>query len=267
MLAPGTTLTDMTFILAFQEDQPRFANWSVDFTFGESSRVSEAAGVGSPRGTSPQPPAEERLVAEAGDRRQPSGISGEQTRAGPATGAACWKELASHPGCHVWHVNFYADQTVTWTGGCSGGQASGTGTLKWIRASTVDEHSGLLRNGEYEGRWVTRDSFLGTVEEGPYVDGKRNGHWVRRFTNNGTVEDGPYVDGRMHGHWVETRASGDIIEGPYVDDREHGDRVFRFADGSVHEGPYTNGKMHGRWVKRHPSGRTSASTYVNGSPQ
>ena len=35
VVAPGATLTSTTFILVFHEDQPRFANWSVDFTFGE----------------------------------------------------------------------------------------------------------------------------------------------------------------------------------------------------------------------------------------
>ena len=31
VIAPGATLTATTFIIVFHEDQPRFANWSVDF--------------------------------------------------------------------------------------------------------------------------------------------------------------------------------------------------------------------------------------------
>ncbi|MCY4584593.1 MAG: hypothetical protein OXB98_01000 [Bryobacterales bacterium] len=40
-----------------------------------------------------------------------------------------WKELASYTGCRIWDRRYYADETLTWTGGCAGVPASGTGTL------------------------------------------------------------------------------------------------------------------------------------------
>ena len=76
---------------------------------------------------------------------------------------------------------------MTWTGGCSGGLASGTGTLKWIRERSDIEESGLLRNGKPEGRWVQRYSH-GRVQEGPYVDGNKHGRWVVRFADGGVRE-------------------------------------------------------------------------------
>ena len=144
---------------------------------GSASRVESRA---------PQPPRQ----AEQG---RPSGISAGQTCAGQAEGAACWKELESHPGCRVWNDHYYADQTVTWTGGCSGGLASGTGTLKGVWEGGWLQGTGPLRAGKMHGRWVERYAS-GTVEEGPYVDGKRHGRWVWRWAN-GTVEEETWVNG------------------------------------------------------------------------
>ena len=61
--------------------------------------------------------------AESG-KLWPAGV--EPSCEGQAEGAECWMELESHPGCYVWDDYYYADQLVTWTGGCSGGLACGT---------------------------------------------------------------------------------------------------------------------------------------------
>ena len=171
VVTPGTTLTDTTLILAVDEDQPRFERWSIDFTFGSSSGASEAAQTGSPPDTPPRSPAGDRFVAGAGDRSQPSGISGEQTCAGQAEGVACWRELERPPGCRVRVGHYNGEWTRgTWTGG-PGGQASATGTLQWIRGSGVSEGSGLLRNGKRHGHWIRRYPRTGETTANTYVNG------------------------------------------------------------------------------------------------
>ena len=260
VVAPGATLTATTYILAFHEDQPRFERWSVDFTFGVSSdaaRIPSAPGppTATPTGGVPAPRAEER--------RGPSGTRAERTCAGQAEGAACWKELASHPGCRVWTKHYYVDRTVTWTGMCSGGRARGTGTLKWVLEGMVQEQSGLLQSGKKHGLWVSR---LGDamVAEGPYVDDVRHGQWIIRLLVDGTVSEGPYVDDLEHGQWVHRYGTGNVEEGPYERGKKHGQWVIRRADGDVEEGPYERGKKHGRWVMRFANGEIfSISTYVN----
>ena len=181
---------------------------------------------------------------------------------GQAEGAECWKELASHPGCHVWDNHYYADQTVTWTGECNGGLASGTGTLTWVRDGKENKYTGLLRDGKEHGQWVLRFAD-GNVSEGPYVDGKRHGDWVMRDADGNTGE-GPFVDGKHTGHWVVRRADGDVYEGPFVDGKANGDWVLRHAEGAVEKGPYVDDKKHGRWDVRYPNGRTEILTFVNG---
>ena len=42
-VAPDETLTEEIFILVFHEDEPRFANWSVDYNFAESSHATPGA--------------------------------------------------------------------------------------------------------------------------------------------------------------------------------------------------------------------------------
>ena len=73
--------------------------------------------------------------------------AGEPACAGQARGAACWMELESHPGCYVWIPDFQAGATATWTAGCAGGLASGSGTLKWVWDDGAQEATGTLRDG------------------------------------------------------------------------------------------------------------------------
>ena len=211
--------------------------------------------------------------------------AGEPTCAGQAEGAACWMELESHPGCHVWNTNLSAGATATWTAGCGAGLASGLGTLKWVWDGGEQESTGTLRDGKPNGHWVIR-SADGTVNEGPYVDGERNGHWVIRDADgdvgegplvdgkqnghwviryaDGTVNEGPYVDGKQNGHWVIRDADGDVGEGPLVDGERNGHWVLRLASGNVNEGPYVDGKQDGHWVLRYADGAVNEGPYVDG---
>ena len=79
-------------------------------------------------------------------------------------------EVADQPECYVWNDPLYPDQTVTWTGECSGGLAQGTGTLAWVRGSNEFSQTGLLQDGKKHGDWVTRFAD-GNVYEARYVNG------------------------------------------------------------------------------------------------
>ena len=167
-------------------------------------------------------------------------IGDEQTCAGQP-GAECWKELTGQPGCYVWDNYLITDQTVTWTGTCSGGRAQGEGTLKWV--------------------W--EDGEKTSESTGSLTDGKRHGQWVNRFAD-GLVDEGPYVDGKRHGRWVARPADGGVWEGPFVDGKRHGQWVLRLADGGVQEGPFVEGKKHSQWVVRYPDGTVEYVTFEDG---
>lgn len=139
-----------------------------------------------------------------------SWFDAELTCAGKSKGTACWMEMTDHPACYVWNPNLQPDESVTWTGGCAGGQAQGEGTLTWVwdGGKKSEESTGRLNDGEMHGQWAIRFAD-GYVAEGPFVDGKRHGRWVERDAD-GHVLEGPFVDGRRQGQWVVRRADGDV---------------------------------------------------------
>jgi hypothetical protein len=79
-----------------------------------------------------------------------------------------WITVTNQP-CRVWNPNPVPNESVTWSGACTDGYASGQGTLRW-------EVNGKL-DAEFEGR---------------YLNGKRNGPGVM------TTGDGR----RIEGTWV-----------------------------------------------------------------
>ena len=216
VVAPGATLTETKFIIVFHEDPPlQFSNWSVDFTFGESTGVTETTGDAARTASVPgSPPAADR-PAEAPaptESGHPSRIGAGQTGAGQPEGAACLMEVANQPQCYVWNPNPQTDDTVTWTGECAGAWTQVTGTLTWVwnNAQNTAEETGRLQDGQRNGQWVLRFAD-GIVAEGPFVDGEKNGQWVLRFPS-GNVAEVPYVEGQRHGTWVVRHGDGHVLE-------------------------------------------------------
>ncbi len=237
VVEPGQTLTATTYLVVFHSDEPpRFERWSMDYNFAASPPAGDA-GSDTARQTAAAP----SEPAGTATRFRP-----DETCAGKAVGSSCWQEIANQPGCYLWNPGLARDSMVTWTGGCSGGWASGSGEIAWEYTSEDGEPgsetgTGELRSGKATGHWTRRASD-GSVVEGSYVDGKRDGRWTWRWAN-GTVEEGHYVNGERHGHWT-----------------------LRFHGGSVDEGAYVNGKRHGRWTNRDAAGACRwITTYSDGN--
>lgn len=178
-------------------------------------------------------------------------------------GSPCWTELANQPGCFVWNESRRPPETATWTGACSSGFASGTGTLTWEwPPKNRQEHEGEMRLGKHHGHWNMRFEH-GNTGEGPYRFGNRLGDWLWKYPD-GQVESGPYVDDKQHGHWLIEPADGGRWEGPYVDGKRHGHWVQRFANGDIGEGSYVDGRRNGRWTWTYPDDQIESGPYENG---
>ena len=194
----------------------------------------------------------------------PPGIGAAETCDGKPGGSACWMALENRPGCYLWNSHLDVNETATWSGGCAGGLAEGTGEITWVWGNDrvhVYTSTGQLQQGKRHGQWVTREAD-GGVSEGPYVDGKRHGRWALREAD-GQVEEGPYVNGKRHGRWVRRFADGNMQEGPYVDGKLQGRWVVRLVNGDVKEGPVLDGKKYGRWIERYASGNVREGPYVD----
>lgn len=128
------------------------------------------------------------------------------------TDTPCWMETINQPGCHMWNPYPAPEETVTWSGACVDGKASGKGKVFWRFREDgpwrTFRGEGELRDGKTKiGHWVVFYSD-GDRAEGPYVDDKRHGHWVWH-SSDGEVGEGPYIDGKLHGRWVERGTRGE----------------------------------------------------------
>ena len=170
--------------------------------------------------------AEARAEAERQRQAQEAEARAEAERQrqaceGRSEGAECWRELTDRPGCYVFDHYFEPSESVTWTGECSNGFASGMGTESWVGGGYGESvATGRLQDGKRYGHWVERIAD-GSVFEGPYVNDRRHGRGVIRLAS-GNVWEGPYVDGKMHGRWVGRLANGDVKELTYVNGEQQG---------------------------------------------
>ena len=115
------------------------------------------------------------LLDEVEQREQiQTWVGTDKLCAGQPKGTSCWMEVTGRPGCYVWNPNLQPDETVTWTGGCSGGRAQGVGTLKWVYdgGKKTAESTGGLTDGKMHGQWVIREAD-GDIRYVAYEDGDK----------------------------------------------------------------------------------------------
>ncbi len=115
------------------------------------------------------------------------------------TGSGCWLEYANRRGCYTWNPNPQSEETVTWSGECVDGRASGKGKRVW--------------------RWRQGGEWKSSSGEGEMRAGNRHGHWILRF-GDGKIWEGSYADGKLHGIWVR-HGEGE----PARQCRENGEKV------------------------------------------
>lgn len=125
-------------------------------------------------------------------------------------------------GCKVWEDNVDPGQSVSWTGACVDGLASGPGTAVWtIKGKEEDRFQGEMRGG------------------------KMNGTGTLSFPN-GLRYEGTFKNGDFHGTGKLTYSNGDVYEGQFVDDDRSGQGSFTMKDGR---------RYVGQWKKDMPDGQ------------
>ncbi len=134
--------------------------------------------------------------------------------------------IAENQPCQLHNPYPGPGETVTWSGACVDGKASG------------------------EGRFVWRFSGGESVYQGTMQAGKVHGHGTETYTNGNRYE-GEWRDGKRHGRGTHTFPSGNRYEGEYRDGKPHGWGTYTQTDGDVDQGNWTNGcfgERDGRWV-------------------
>ena len=136
---------------------------------------------------------------------------------------AWWKAQGS--GCLAWNSNPQPEETVTWSGDCVGGKASGDGRKIW---RFRDEDGAMMQS-----------EFVGTMREG-----KNNGQGTYRYSDGGTYE-GDWVDDYFHGRGARTWADGTRYEGDWV----AGDKTGRGTQTWGVDSEWAGDRYEGDWVK------------------
>ncbi len=174
-----------------------------------------------------------------------------------------WVTAHNQP-CKLWtDAPEYVD-TVTWSGGCADGMASGYGKVVWQGKGSLGEqtYEGDVRGGNYHGRgtytWSNGNRYVGD-----FVDGNFTGRGTYTWADGGRY-DGDYVDGKLHGRGVRTWANGDRYEGDWRDDKRAGRGVYTWANGYRYEGAWRDDKPHGFGLATNPSGKEYRGTWKRG---
>ena len=153
-----------------------------------------------------------------------------------------WTITENQP-CQVYNFAPQPVETVTWSGGCMDGKASGEGRKVWRGSYGEAVYEGTMREGKDHGIgthiWPNGERY-----EGEWRDGKRTGYGTHTWTDGNRYE-GEFRDGKKHGYGTHTWAGGSRYEGQYRDGKKHGYGTYTWADGSRYEGQYRGGKPNG----------------------
>ena len=139
-----------------------------------------------------------------------------------------WIKTAT--GCKVLDVYAQSDKSVTWTGGCDYGFASGEGTLTWqFSPNSMSRYEGNMKAGAPSGKG-TYYFWNGVVEEGTYELGGLNGPGKSFLMEEGRKKylyEGEFRNGLRHGEGFEVwfHPNGDTAnyyQGKFADNAKTG---------------------------------------------
>jgi hypothetical protein len=145
--------------------------------------------------------------------------------------------------CALFDSNAEAGDSVSWSGDCADGLATGRGTAAFSRdgapfeSFTADFAKGVAQDGPVVARWGNGWSYDGIDAHGQF-----NGAGVLINDQHDRFE-GNWIDGKMNGPGVLTRADGERYEGAWKNDLPNGKGVLKLADGTTLEGNFTDGKF------------------------
>lgn len=185
--------------------------------------------------------------------------------------------ITASSGCKVYNPNPVRNESITWTGECPDGYASGVGTLTWFKnKKAADYYTGMLKRGIPQGkgkytfvkefRSVKGDGFLNSfwdiftgdeITEGEYVNGDVHGDGIliHKDSNDSIryVYKGAFDDGWQEGYGTEIYKdeSGDTVyqyEGYFIRGEKSGKGMITSRVGN------TIWKLHGQFEKGNAEG-------------
>ena len=153
--------------------------------------------------------------------------------------------MADAHGCKVWDPQPEPNETVTWSGACVDGYASGRGVTVWIENGVPDEQAdGTRVAGHMQGHAV-QTSPNGDKYVGEWKDDRKEGHG-ELTTANGARYLGDFKDDLFDGMGTLTDGAGSSYTGHWKAGQKSGRGKAKFADGTEYDGLWVNDKPLGR---------------------
>lgn len=190
-------------------------------------------------------------------------------------------------GCKLWSQSSPPGETVTWSGQCKDGLASGEGEAKWSLDGTVRETNKVrLVKGRAEGQAEVRNTngmrltaefrnglaVQGTLEMpdgskyiGQFDDRMNPAGQGRVILPDGSLYQGEFQGGHATGSGKMTFANGNIYVGQFKDDKFDGFGTFTYADSSQYSGLFKDGKFSGHGTLKRADGTKYIGNWENGS--
>jgi len=151
--------------------------------------------------------------------------------------------IDANSSCSLFDANAKAGDSVSWSGGCADGLATGKGTAtftnggKQFESFTGEFSKGIAQDGPVSVGWGG-----GWHYDGNEVGGQFSGAGV--LVNDAKDRfEGIWVAGKMTGHGTLVRANGERYDGEWRDDLPNGDGTLTRADGKVVKGLFQDGKL------------------------
>lgn len=145
--------------------------------------------------------------------------------------------------CKLFDPDPLPKETVTWSGGCKSGYATGFGVANWYD----------------DGKFVEREK--GNFQRGVLAHGIGSVDFA-----NGDKYSGEFQDGEMDGRGTYLFANGDKYVGDFKANKRSGQALMTFANGDSYVGSFRDDKMNGLGTYTYANGTKLIARFRDGVP-
>lgn len=172
-------------------------------------------------------------------------------------------------GCMLWSDEpTDGHDTVSWSGECQDGKASGYGVLSWFSTGgLLARYVGVVNTGKVDGIGtlvIRSEQGEGYDQyEAEFVDGEFEGE-VMAETANGDRFQGSMKQSLVEGYGSYIGANGDRYDGEFVNGLPEGPGFSEAADGELYKGMFKAGQRHGEGTLIDGNGDEFEGEFVDG---
>ncbi|MGI9511398.1 MAG: MORN repeat-containing protein [Anderseniella sp.] len=162
------------------------------------------------------------------------------------------------------------NESVTWSGACRDGRATGSGRLEWfVDGKFSGDYDGEMSDGRFHGKGLMRfqvEKGKGFDRlEGTFAMGEPEGE-ARFDAANGDFYTGGFHKGERHGMGYYRLVTGEQYYGDFENGQRHGMGFLIDNDGNAFLGQFENGEAKGAGVVENSDGSKFQGEFAKSLP-